>query len=242
MVQILKQGKFTAILDGAARVFGRVGYRRAMMSDIAEDAGVALGTLYRYAQSKEELFELALRRELGQEPTVLWDTRFGGRGFDSSLLDFVRDELVGGELLPVLADALEAEIPTDPSDELEAVLAELYDAMVGLHRAIRMIDRSANDWPALAALYAEHVRKPVVEALSEYLASRCEAGSLRPPPDIQTAARYIVETCATFAMHRHFTPGGNYASDEVARATAIHFISLGFLPAKQVRGNCKEPF
>ena len=63
MVQILKQDKFSAILTGAGRVFALVGYRRAMMSDIAAEAGVALGTLYRYAASKEELFELALPTE-----------------------------------------------------------------------------------------------------------------------------------------------------------------------------------
>jgi len=228
MHQILLQDKFSAILDGAGRVFALVGYRRAMMSDIAGEAGVALGTLYRHAASKEELFELVLRGELGQEPTVLWDRRHGGRGFESSLLDFVRDELVDAGLFPILHRALECEATEAPAAELESVVGELYDEIARHRVLIRMIDRSASDWPELAGLYAANVRQPLVDALTRYLAARCDAGVFRRPPEIATAARYVIETCATFAMHRHFTPGGNYTSDRTARATAMHFVLSGF--------------
>ncbi|HSM15792.1 MAG TPA: helix-turn-helix domain-containing protein [Gemmatimonadales bacterium] len=231
MIQLLKQGKFSLILSAAGRVFALVGYRRAMMSDIAAEAGVALGTLYRYAESKEELFELALRRELGQEPTVLWDAR-GRASFESSLLEFVRHEFVGEDRFPILTAALEVDAPRDGRAEFESVLGELYDTMSQLYVAIRMIDRSASDWPELNTLFANQVRNPLLRALEAYLSLRCGKGLLITPPDLPTAARYIVETCATFAMHRHFTPGGNYALDSVARATAMHFISKGFAPPR----------
>ncbi len=229
MAQILKQDKFSAILTGAGRVFALVGYRRAMMSDIAEEAGVALGTLYRYADSKEELFELALRKGLGEEPTVLWARRQGGLGFEASLFDFVRNRLVDGDRFPALADALERGPRTDPAREIESIVGELYDEIARQHVLIRMIDRSANGWPELARLYSDHVRQPVLDALEAYLNDRCESGALRAPPNMATAARFIVEICATFAMHRHFTPGGNYASDREARDTALHFVLTGFV-------------
>jgi AcrR family transcriptional regulator len=51
-----------AILDAARTVFLRDGYADAHMSDIAAEAGVAVGTLYLYFDSKEALTQaLALR-------------------------------------------------------------------------------------------------------------------------------------------------------------------------------------
>ena len=44
----------------AVRVFRRKGYRRALMADVAQELRLAPGTLYRYVESKEALFHLAL--------------------------------------------------------------------------------------------------------------------------------------------------------------------------------------
>jgi AcrR family transcriptional regulator len=45
-----------AILEAAERLFLRVGYHDAKMADLADAAGVAVGTLYKYFASKEEVF------------------------------------------------------------------------------------------------------------------------------------------------------------------------------------------
>lgn len=45
-----------AILEAAARVFGRLGFHAAKMADIAAEAGVAAGTVYNYFKNKEEVF------------------------------------------------------------------------------------------------------------------------------------------------------------------------------------------
>lgn len=231
MPQVLKQEKLSVILDAAGQIFARVGYKRAMISEIAEEAGVALGTIYRYAQSKEELFELALRRELGEEPRVLWDRAVGGAGFEPSLFEFVGDRFQREALLPALDDALRVERPRDVRVELEGLIGELYDLIARYHVIIRMLDRSAGNWPELASLYADRVRRPLAERLTEYLRRRCAAGLLRRPPDVEVAARYIIETCATLAMHRRFTPGGDYTDDRTARATAVHMVAGALVPA-----------
>jgi len=44
------------ILDAAAKTFGEYGYHQATMTKIAEQAGVAKGTVYWYFTSKEDLF------------------------------------------------------------------------------------------------------------------------------------------------------------------------------------------
>jgi AcrR family transcriptional regulator len=46
-----------AILDAAANVFGRVGFTDAKMADIAADAGVSVGTLYNYFESRDDVIE-----------------------------------------------------------------------------------------------------------------------------------------------------------------------------------------
>jgi AcrR family transcriptional regulator len=50
-----KQERHRAILDAAARLLGRSPDRIASMADVADEAGVAKGTVYLYFASKEEL-------------------------------------------------------------------------------------------------------------------------------------------------------------------------------------------
>jgi AcrR family transcriptional regulator len=50
------------ILAVATKRFGDFGYRRTSIADIARDAGLAVGTVYRYFPGKEELFLGTLRR------------------------------------------------------------------------------------------------------------------------------------------------------------------------------------
>lgn len=51
-----------AILDAAERVFPRVGYGDATMSELASEAGVSIGTLYNYFENKEQVFVSLLSR------------------------------------------------------------------------------------------------------------------------------------------------------------------------------------
>ncbi|MEW6545362.1 MAG: TetR/AcrR family transcriptional regulator [Bacillota bacterium] len=48
--------KETMILDAAERVFAARGYAATTVKDVAQEAGVATGTVYLYFPSKEELF------------------------------------------------------------------------------------------------------------------------------------------------------------------------------------------
>jgi AcrR family transcriptional regulator len=68
-----------AILDAAERVFGARGFARAKMTEIAEGAGVAAGTLYNYFDSKEAIFR-ALLDERGEELSARLEPIAAGRG------------------------------------------------------------------------------------------------------------------------------------------------------------------
>lgn len=55
--------KHTAILDAAYELFGSGGFYETKMSEVAERAGIAKGTVYLYFKSKEELFMAVTRRD-----------------------------------------------------------------------------------------------------------------------------------------------------------------------------------
>jgi AcrR family transcriptional regulator len=51
------------ILDGAMRVFMRMGFDASSMNDITREAGVSKGTLYVYFRNKEDLFSAIIQRK-----------------------------------------------------------------------------------------------------------------------------------------------------------------------------------
>jgi AcrR family transcriptional regulator len=66
------------ILEAAVRVFARRGFGKATVAEIAEEAGVAAGTIYIYFEGKEDLFMSI--PELISEPMLaaFLETAFGG--------------------------------------------------------------------------------------------------------------------------------------------------------------------
>lgn len=60
----MEQAKKECILAAAARAFARFGFKKAAVEEIAKDAGVAKGTVYLAADTKEDLFYQAIHREV----------------------------------------------------------------------------------------------------------------------------------------------------------------------------------
>ena len=70
----------TRILDAAIALASRGGFEAVQMRAVAEDADVALGTLYRYFPSKIHLLVSALARELERAGAALRDRPATGPG------------------------------------------------------------------------------------------------------------------------------------------------------------------
>ena len=66
------QDKRDRILQAVRKVVGEVGFRGAQVTMVAEAAGVATGTVYRYFPSNGELFAKALA--LNAQHVELWVT------------------------------------------------------------------------------------------------------------------------------------------------------------------------
>jgi AcrR family transcriptional regulator len=58
------QSKKECILGAAAKMFARFGLKKTSVEEIAKDAGVAKGTIYLAAESKEDLYYQTVHREV----------------------------------------------------------------------------------------------------------------------------------------------------------------------------------
>jgi AcrR family transcriptional regulator len=216
--------RLPALVDCATRVFIERGYRRTQMSDIAAALGVAKGTLYLYVESKEALFDLALRHadtpESVEEPKALPIPTPKA----AATLKYVRERISTAEALPKLAAALRAKRATDPSAELEEILRELYRSLSRNRRGIKLLDTSARDVPELAALWFRGGREGLMSSFEKYLESRVRARQFRPVPDIAAAARLMIETTVFWAVHRHWDPHPQQVEDSIAQDTVVRFI------------------
>ena len=60
----MERDKKECILSAAVRAFARFGFKKTSVDQIAKDAGVAKGTVYLAADTKEDLFYQAVHREV----------------------------------------------------------------------------------------------------------------------------------------------------------------------------------
>ena len=82
-----------AILAAAADRFGAQGYQRTTVSDVAEAAGVSLGTVYQYFRDRSELVAALVRRSIGilvEGDTTVFRMEDGREALERYLGNFVR--------------------------------------------------------------------------------------------------------------------------------------------------------
>lgn len=224
MSRTIPPDRLPALVECATRVFIARGYRRTQMSDIAEALGVAKGTLYLYVESKEALFDLALRNADAPERVVEPKTLPITTPKAAATLKYVRERISTAGALPRLAAALRTKRATDPAAELEAIIRELYGALARNRRSIKLLDTSARDVPELAALWFRGGREGLMTSFEAYLESRVRTRQLRPVPDIAAAARLMIETTVFWAVHRHWDPHPQQVEDATAQNTVVRFI------------------
>ena len=218
------------LIAAAVRVFTRDGYRLARISDVAAELGLSEGAIYRYVDSKEGLFVLAIRHallleelprgELPLSPAPLTVTIKEAREFVASVVPFGH-----------LAAAIARPAVPDPAAELEGILRETFMLESRTREAADMIERSARELPELADLLNSGLRLPVLRALTAYLAARAQAGLLRTTPDAAATARLVLETLDWFARQRFSDPYGAVMTAELAEATVVDTLVHALVPA-----------
>src|SRR5512138_1497587 len=61
MARAIPPERLRQLIEVATRIFVERGYRPTQMADVADALGVAKGTVYGYVESKEALFDAAVR-------------------------------------------------------------------------------------------------------------------------------------------------------------------------------------
>ena len=225
--------RFPEVIAAAVRVFTHQGYRAARMIDVAREAGLSEAALYRYVESKEALFVLAIRHALlledmpGDSPGEPFPLKPPSL---AEMISEAREFVAAAVPFGSLAAALGRPEPEDPAAELEAVMRELFTLQTQTRAAADMIERSARELPELADLLNSGLRRPVLEALTEYLDSRASSGTRRATPDTAATARLALETVTWYARHRHAQPNGAAIPDSLAADTAVDALIHALVP------------
>jgi AcrR family transcriptional regulator len=224
MVRMPAGERLPEVAEAATRVFGRLGYRRTLMADVAREAGMSAGAIYTYVESKEALFALVFLHAFGHfaegpptlplaAPEPAETLRLIGRG------------LARATAVPHLRAALEVDEPVGGiRAELTAVVTERYLGVERLWPILAVVERSAVDLPELDALYFQRGRRAYWAELERYLEKRAASGHLRTVPDVHVAGRIVTETIAWFAWHRREGREPELYEDEASRRTVIQFV------------------
>jgi AcrR family transcriptional regulator len=233
MARKIPPDRFQQLVDCATQVFIERGYAHTQMADVADAMGVAKGTLYLYVESKEALFDLVLRSADAEHSLAVPIELPVRTPRSGETLRHVRDRLATQSPFHLLLAALGRKRVTDARAELSAIVREMYHTLSTNRRAIKLMDRSAQFHPELAAVWFSGARGAIMDALTTYLERRIGAKHFRPVPDVQVAARLILETIVTWAVHRHWDASPQPIEDQVAEDTVVQFLVGGLM--KEVR-------
>lgn len=124
------------ILDAAAHVFHEQGYSAATTNDIADEAGVSIGSLYQYFPNKDALLVALTQQHIESATAGLVDLLGqlpAGTGFESILrevVDFLVEQHDLNELHVLVAH--QAPRTHEISVELDRAKAQLVDMSAGL--------------------------------------------------------------------------------------------------------------
>jgi AcrR family transcriptional regulator len=217
------------LLQAATRVFGRKGLKRARMTDIAREMGVAHGSLYNYVESKEALFLLLIERWGNLDQPVAAELPIKTPSM-TRIVDRLQGRIEAVFPLPTLDAAVARRRPSNPQQELESVVRELYLRTEESREGADILEKSALDMPELCRLFFAQVRRGLFERMTRYVAARVRDGSFRNV-DPAVAARFIVETVTFFARHRHLDPDPLPHKDQAIREAVIALVVSAVLSA-----------
>jgi AcrR family transcriptional regulator len=208
------------IADAATEVFIQQGFDGAKISQVAQVAQVAPGTVYLYTASKEALFDLALRRAL-QDPT-LWSLSLPHpTPAPGAVAEALWRCLQNVTHFPQLWLATESPPPVSVASEVEGIVGEFYAWLHRYRRAVQLVHNCAGDWPQLAQLFYRRFWRGGARRLADYFRRRIGEGKLPARGDPLAAAHFVIESLAWMAVHREWAADGAEIHDAQAEATAI---------------------
>lgn len=208
------------IADAATEVFIEDGYGPARIARIAERARVGPGTVYLYAEGKEALFDLALRRAL-EDPSI-WSMTFPHPNpTPGAVADAAWRCLQNASHFPLLWLAAESPPPDSVREEVHGIVQELYRWLYRYRRALRLMERAGSDWPDVHQVFHRRFWRGGVRRVADYLDRRIGEGVLPDRGDRTAAAHLVVESLAWMAVHRGWAPEGSALPADAVEQTTL---------------------
>lgn len=223
-----KKERLDDLIKAATIIFIRKGYRQAQISEIAVEMGVAPGTVYLYVAGKEALFNLLIRRhffglDLEEELEFPLPEDEPGRN-----LVLMREQLPSLFNFPALNKALQEPAPKDPAGELSLILAEIYDVLHGYRCGLKLIEKSALDWPELTDFLYLDFRRLLMNELKRYIETRTSEKAFGPVESAEAGARLLLNGLLSFAVHNQFEIYPDSFDDADGRETVIRLLTRAF--------------
>jgi AcrR family transcriptional regulator len=211
------------VLDAAADVFAERGFVRARMSEVATRAGVATGSLYNVAASKEALFAATfVPREQRQDLAL----PLPDPGLERMQAVIAR-RLLEATRLPLHEQALPERSPTTSARSSGPArgAVRLDGRLLAAGRGGRADGRRT--------CRRSSTRSTTRAAGRSWRASRLPAvagggGQLRLAAEPALVARFVVESVAFWAYHRHQDPTFD-VSDEQAREVCVNTLEAALI-------------
>jgi AcrR family transcriptional regulator len=229
MVRRTPANRVRDVAHAACSVFTEKGYRRALMTDVGARLGLSHAVLYRYVESKEALFELALMYAIDPETISTLEIPLP-TPVPGHFLDILRKWARLSAPFPVLTAALARSECSDILPEFVAVIDERYGIISSNRKLLALIERSSLDLPDLHDLYFRKIRRQEHKRLSDYLAMRMSSGAMRPASNVDMAARFVIESIAWFAWHRHGDADPPDIDDGQAQDAVRELLVATFVP------------
>jgi len=180
----LSPEKTEAILDGAMQEFLEHGYAAARIDRIAVAAGVSKATIYRRFPDKESLFTEFMQQLAGKKEI-----------FNSNLLQSAQGDVAA--FLKLFANMMLNNVADDPQTLT----------------FLRIIIGESGRFPELARAFVQNIEKPMLESMTQYLASHPELEL----PDPEVAARTFMGTLVHFVILRDIMQSGDIVPMECDR-------------------------
>lgn len=172
----LSPEKTEAILDGAMQEFLEHGYAAARIDRIAVAAGVSKATIYRRFPDKESLF-IGFMQQLACKKEI----------FNSNLLQSAQGDVAA--FLKLFANMMLNNVADDPQ----------------ILTFLRIIIGESGRFPELARAFVQNIEKPMLESMTQYLASHPELEL----PDPEVTARAFIGTLVHFVILRDIMQSGD---------------------------------
>lgn len=200
--------KLDVIVEAAARAFVDRGFLRTKIHQVAEGAGVGPGTIYLYVADKDALFELTLRRALGDPAVGFPDLPFRKSNKSNQIATIERrlDAITDFPQLWIACHRREK--PEAPEEEYEGILLELSAWLTRYRDAILLIEKNRWEWPAFPPLLDQIVWTELHRQLAIYLEDRIRSGSLSAPGDPAAVTDAVLTVLRATALERGYGGAG----------------------------------